>query len=243
MTSELLRVRHTCIQPPSPTGWRQDFIHTGLRQPWTLHRPTKQDVRFLWRDATKTDRVLDRGSFFRRDFSVPARLYNYVRIYAMRRCESSDKILQETWALNKAPCLCAKFVSRTRTRRFEKRLMTFLGYYINTCVFSEFGLKLRVIMEYVNLRYNKWSNNGIFIPNDLQDTLHAQIKVFKSFRPKGPRDSEEFSHVADGSGRTTVHAWGWMDGFGPGEHHRITGRHTAVSYVDMWKMQFLFKFW
>ena len=44
---------------------------------------------------------------------------------------------------------------------------------------------------------------------------------------------EEYSRVKDGSGRVTVHAWAWVDSFGPGELHRIEGRHTAASYVEM----------
>ena len=37
----------------------------------------------------------------------------------------------------------------------------------------------------------------------------------------------------DRSGRESVHVWGWVDGYGCGELHRIRGSHVAASYVEV----------
>ena len=52
-------------------------------------------------------------------------------------------------------------------------------------------------------------------------------------RPVGLRDNERFTVTQDASGHHTVHAWGWVDGSGCGELHRIVGTHNSESYVDI----------
>ena len=50
-------------------------------------------------------------------------------------------------------------------------------------------------------------------------------------RRRGTRHEECLTVTKDSSGRDSVYCWGWIDGHGNGELHRIVGRHTAASYV------------
>lgn len=52
-------------------------------------------------------------------------------------------------------------------------------------------------------------------------------------RPRGARYEDRYTVTQDSSGRDSVHVWGWMDGSGCGELYRLTGRHTAATYVEV----------
>ncbi|KAF0290476.1 Transposable element Tcb2 transposase [Amphibalanus amphitrite] len=52
-------------------------------------------------------------------------------------------------------------------------------------------------------------------------------------RPVGLRDNAHFTATRDASGHQTLHVWGWIDGTGCGELHRIIGRHDTNSYIEI----------
>lgn len=76
---------------------------------------------------------------------------------------------------------------------------------------------------------------------DWANVIFTDEKIFRTDatcpvnvrRPKGARHHTKYTIKKDSSGRKSVHVWGWVDGHGCGEIHRIEGRHTAETYVSI----------